>query len=465
MRLSAGHILVILLLIQLAPHILTLNRVFINDEGTHLTSGWLLYLGRTVYGDFALLQYLPGAAFIASLSYSLLGPELWAAKLFLAWAMMLTTLLVFRTARKLYGEPEAISAAAAFVLFAPLFGGLQFLPEPFMALFAILLFNSLYSYEKGGGSRWLFASGVLCAILAILKIPGLLLLPASLVFLWARAFLRKETARLPAEVGVLLVGFLLPLLALFAWLYSLGVLEEAYVQVIFQILFRTQESMFSNPVKLAPYLFIMLLPVIFLKRVKEDIGKGHLESLLLLLLALASLYAVLVRFQPNRVFYAIPLLSMMAGFLFQRYLDKRQRAYIWAFILATMLMLPVFLFFQTTASSSTRESVLSHTSPEDRILVIPYGHILYFQLKREPGYRYLGLGPWGQPDDTEQNAIADLEARKPALILYNKRPQWGKNFSEYEPLIDEYIWDHYEVAGENWEVLFLVRKGSPPGPT
>ncbi len=433
-----------------------------NDEGTHVTGGWLLYKGRIPYKEFALLQYLPGTSLIAASSYALLGPELSSARLFLAAAMLLTTFMTFYLARKLYGEEEAIAASFAFVLLAPAFGSLIFLPEPLMAPLVLLLFICLYHFDKEGEAKWLFSSGIVCGILVLLKIPGLALLLVSLAFIIARFFLTKgKPVRVLLECGEILFGFSIPLILVLAWLSSLGALGDAYIQVVVQILFKTNERLLSDPFDLAINLIILVIPAAYIWVAREDLRKGKRASLLLLLLALGAMYAVVVRFQPNRVFHALPLLSIMGGTLFVKYLDKSQRRFICGFGVLFALALLTALWVASTRGTdldNIRGFVLLRTTPSDTILITPYGHINYLLLKREPGYRYLGLGPWGQPDDVEPNAVLDLGQRKPKIVIYSKLPQWGKNFSEYEPLIDKYIWEHYKVESETEGLYFMVPK-------
>ncbi|MFH1470472.1 MAG: glycosyltransferase family 39 protein [Candidatus Micrarchaeota archaeon] len=459
---KATALLATILTFQLACHLVSIDKVFMNDEGTHITGGWLLERGMVPYKEFALLQYLPGAAILASVSFSILGPELQSAKLFIAGVMLLSTAMVFLIARRLYGNYAALVASFFFALLAPPFGSLMFMPEPIMTLLVLVLFWLLSKSDKEGGIALLMASGTVCALIVLMKIPGLAVLFASIAFLMARAYLKKErAARFASDIGLLLLGFAIPLAILFLWFSHLGVLDDVYSQVIFQLLFRTQEKLLSDPADIALNLILVLIPVAYLPTVSRDLKKGKMDSVILFLLALASLYSIIIRFQPNRVLYALPLLSIMGGAIFEERIGERERRFILGFgvILASVTLAAVSLWGgESPGTEEMEEFVLTHTSLSDKILIVPYGHVYYFLMKREPGYRYLGLGPWGQPDDTEQNAVADLVLNRPKVIIYSKKPQWGKEFWEYEPLIDKYIWDNYEITGENQFAYFMEPK-------
>jgi hypothetical protein len=462
MHLKPVHILAFLLVFQLICHLMTLNTIFLNDEGSFLTRGWLLTKGKIPYRDFQDPLYLPGTSLIAAASFSLLGPELHSAKIVLAFSGLLTTVLLFLITRIIYGESEALYATGMFVVLAPSFGSLAFLAEPFMAPFALALFYSLHLYDNGKDLKFLFAAGLLCSFLVILKITALFFLPAMAVYFATRLLFKKTKSRgFLEESAYFAFGFAIPLAVLFLVFSYLGVLPDVYEQLV--LFFPKQAAGdWYNPIwNFTPYVMFLALLIAFFPRAKDSLKSGDWTDFILIILALASLNGV-IRFQGTRVYYALPLVSIIVALLIREYMKHRA---------VKMVLVTLFLFFASftllllsnTSQPEDRElieRITSLTSQDEKIFVLPFGHRLYFQAKREPATRALGFAPSGELDYNQEKTIDDLEKNKPKLVVYATDSQWGKNFSEYEPLIDKYLWDNYVVMGSYRTLLFLSPKNT-----
>lgn len=460
MKFPAVRLLALILVFQLVCHLLLLQTIFINDEGTFLSAGWLMTRGQVPYRDF-FFHHTPLVSAIAAFSFSLLGPELYAAKLLLAACSLLTTLLVFFITKRLFGEKEALVASAFFALMAPSFGTFMFLAEPFMAPLALLLFYSLFEYDRDGGKKWAFASGVICSLLFLVKQTGGIFLFASLLFILIGLPLgkRKELRKIAGDVSYLLLGFIIPLLLLLLVLTSFGALNQFYMQAIYYNLFVLQQKAGFQYNQISSYLIVLAIPLFLLPQLISSLRKGSRTELLLFIITLVAMNSVFLRFSYFRVFMALPLLAVMLGMFSAKHLKGKLTWFAsgFAVLFSVVVLISCFQAFSNTSQQHISH-ITSNTAPGDRILAVPFGSPVYLLAKREPGYRYLGLGPWGQFEDTETNAIADLERTRPALVVYSKFPQWGKNFSQYEPMIDAYIWEHYEPFSEDKYNLYMVPK-------
>jgi 4-amino-4-deoxy-L-arabinose transferase-like glycosyltransferase len=466
MKLKSVHVLALLLLFQVTFHLLSLGSLFFNDEGTFLSSGWLMTRGKVPYKDFFLSYYPLGIPLIAASAFSILGPELYSAKLFLAASVLLTTVLLFFITRRIYGEGEALIAAAVFVILAPAYGSLLFLAEPFMAPLVLVLFYSLYSYDREGSQKWLFLSGVLCSLLVLMKPTGALFLASSIAYLAVKQFLTEANAEksrvsfVLREVAVLLAGFILPLSAFLAYIVASGSFSDAYNQLVVFYGVTVSSELHINFYGPLIYSLIFLAPTVLFPVVLKELRSGDKKNLILFLLALVP-FTLLFRFSYFRLLYALPLASIIVGIMSKPHLKHRAiRIISIAGILVFASTLAITFAVAYKGPDPAVGRVASFSSPQNTVIAVPFGPSLYFLAKREPGYRYLGLGPWGQLPDTEITAIRDIEERKPAVILYSKYKQWGKKFGEYEPLLDKYIWEHYEIAEETNASYLLVPKNS-----
>ena len=463
-KIEPAQVLAMLLLFQMATYLVSANMLFANDEGSFLTRGWLISRGREPFKDFDSPLYLPGVQLIAASFFFAFGPELHSAKMALAASGALTTLLVYLISRRLYGEMEGLTASAAFVLLAPFFGSLFFMAENFQMPLSLLLFYALHSYDKDDKERpkWLFVSGLVCSAFFIIKLSGGLLLLAALAYIVLRRLARLgTTGTMIGESLILLSGFLLPLAAMATALSTRGEASEAFRQVFIFALFIWKETLIHPLADVLPYLVIVFIPAASIPSALRDWKKGRREGVLLLLLTLATLYAIVMRFEPQRVIPALPLACVILGPLAKGYLQTRPLRIAVSILVPVLMLLtlaPLVFVLKNQEPSPELDYIASHTSENDRIVALPFGLSMYFLSKREPGIRYIGLGPWGQFEETEANAISDIKERQPKVILYSKIPQWGQNFSEYEPRLDKYIWENYKMDGETESAYFLVPK-------
>lgn len=106
-----------------------------DDEGSYLYAAWRISLGERLYCDFLTPQLpaflLPGGALMW-----VTGPEVWPARALAVVAALLAAVLVWATARRLFGPWVALIAGAALLLHPDVFeSGRIFRSEPFMLLF------------------------------------------------------------------------------------------------------------------------------------------------------------------------------------------------------------------------------------------------------------------------------------------------------------------------------------------
>jgi hypothetical protein len=92
--------------------------------------------------------------------------------------------------------------------------------------------------------------------------------------------------------------------------------------------------------------------------------------------------------------------------------------------------------------------IRARTRPEDWVAVFPEERLINFLSERRHPTRDSGTGPgWLATPDDERACIAELEARRPALVVLTDRrwPEFGAgDFGTYNPRLRAWIADEYD---------------------
>ena len=131
---AAPDILAALFLVVISSRWITrLTSYLVNDdEGSYLYAAWRVSLGERPYCDF-LTPQLPGFLLPGGALMRLTGPEVWPARALAVAAALLAGILVWATARRLFGPWVALIAGSALLLHPDVFeAGRTFRSDPFM---------------------------------------------------------------------------------------------------------------------------------------------------------------------------------------------------------------------------------------------------------------------------------------------------------------------------------------------
>lgn len=159
-------------------------------------SGYLLQGGPTAIRG-------PGYPYLLGTVYELSGDSLTAGRLAGAALGALSVLLLYLIAKRVWGRPTGLLAAALAAVFPPLVLLSRDLVSEslFIALELAALLCVLNFRRSGGALRWAAGAGVLCGLAALTRNTGLaLVLPVALGVWTLRPWLRPASLVAPALV-------------------------------------------------------------------------------------------------------------------------------------------------------------------------------------------------------------------------------------------------------------------------
>jgi 4-amino-4-deoxy-L-arabinose transferase-like glycosyltransferase len=149
-------------------------------------------------------------------SFRIFGVHEWAARIPSLFFGMISLILVYLIAEKLYGY--RVGLAATFI--AAISPGVAYFSrniqlESTFTAFALAALLFLIYYKDGYDIKWLIASGVNLSIAILTKYPAILVYPA-LIWVW---FKQQNYSGGRREINRLLLYILLPVLPSLLWLY------------------------------------------------------------------------------------------------------------------------------------------------------------------------------------------------------------------------------------------------------
>ncbi|MFH1840890.1 MAG: glycosyltransferase family 39 protein [Candidatus Shapirobacteria bacterium] len=285
------------------------------DEGIYLTLGQAVRRGLILYRDLhdnkPPLIYL-----IAALTQTFSLYRLFA--FLYGW---LTLFLFYRLARRLFSAQKTALVAACFafgILFSlPFLEGNIANAENFLIGLSIPGFYLLI--KKPARFSYVF-SGLLFSLATLFKVPAAFDFLAAMVFVF---FTHKKLSRLLTVNSLLLAGFMLPVLASFAYFWSHGALREyftaAFAQNFPYLASWSGQNTASTGLPLAFLArgLILFLVTLFIFLLRHRLNP---QTLLISLWLAFALFAALLsgRPYPHYLLQVVPPLSLALGFFFLR---------------------------------------------------------------------------------------------------------------------------------------------------
>jgi hypothetical protein len=195
------------------------------DEGDMLNGALAVSEGRVPYRDFYDLRP-PGSFYWLGSFFTLFGATWRVARMHLLLTGTGMSLLVFHLARRALGRLEAFLLCALVTTVS-----IPFWPASHhhwdSNLFALMAVTAFFYWHDHGGSRWLFASGILAGLTScFIYQKGFLLLASFL----AVAAIARLCFRVPIKwvtsACTMLAGYGAVGLAVLAWFSYLGALQD-----------------------------------------------------------------------------------------------------------------------------------------------------------------------------------------------------------------------------------------------
>lgn len=432
------------------------------DEGRYLTTGWLITQGKVPFVDM-ISSKPPGIEFALAAVFTLFGPSLLAARLFVAFIAVLQLLLIFAIGKKLFNEKAGLLAALFYCLWSLGFSSYWAVIDPFLALIssiAVLLAAMLLFEVRSPKSGCLKLSlfGVFLALGMLFKqtmVPFAILMLIALLALDYSRTGRKPSIKL---LGSFAIGFFI-VLAIFAAYLSLNNAFEPFLEAMLSPL--QQPGSFSQVVidarTLVAAVAFLPVPITLIALWKGFFNsRKKLFEIALLLAWFVFSFANALPFRAccMHILPALPAASILAGFLIWESLKRRgpslkQRVFL-LFSIA-LLFCSVFAagFFYKQLSSPTysfsqAEKVASYvkgnTPKDESILVFPASPEIYFLALRQPAARqFVFFDPCSE--QCQNLIVEDLSKTKPKFLVYLTD---SKNAAESGmQAVDDFAVDNY----------------------
>ncbi len=431
--------------------------------------GWLPYRDIAVAHNPLLIFGLAGF-------YKIFGLSLLSLKIFSWLVILLTDVLVYVTANKLtknYGM--ALLSLAFYILWQPFFEGNGLWFDLALAPIALLIFYSLWVKK-------FFWSGIFLGLAILIKQTAVWFIVPLIGQIWLMGLINKK------NLTKLVMGGVLPLLGLVAYLFFTGTLADFYFWAVKfgifylpkapgQVLLPTIKQILALAVP-----FGLLLPAIFLQKERKLI----LVLLVWFLFASLGVYPrwSLFHFQP-----ALPFLVIISGLvLWQSYagspkiFEERKGIFfvphknflgdlsvaLQLIFLAIIMIGTVYFqarFYRLNWGQGDRffeketlfmaQWLKENTRPGQKIFIFNSWDNLYALSDTLPATRpWVPILPWYlEYPGIQEKMVADLEKNKPKLIVFE--PYKATGLGSYTPLqIEKSMKENYTlettVAGRFW---------------
>lgn len=452
------------------------------DEGEYAYAGQLILQGIPPY-KLAYNMKLPGTYYAYAFGMAAFGQTVEGIRMTLIVANSLTIVFVFLLARKLFGAATGLVSCASYTVMsvsAPVLGMMAH-ANHFVVLFAVpatwLLLKACESQR-----RWvLLASGLLYGLAFIMKQHGIFFGIFGGVFLiWHMIQNRTPAIALLKAFSIFAIGAILPFALLCLYLKSVGVFHQFWFWTFTYAHSYVSITTWSGGWhwltmhwkmfwKLSVTLWILAILGIALGLRNKTTRRKTLFVSFLWLFSFFSA-AVGLYFREHYFILVLPAFSIFIGLAvveLQRILSHAMPPML-ASVLPIILFFAVFgvnIFMQRFYFSSAErlcrtlylhvplqeplvisKYIKSHSSPDDKIIVLGSEPQIYFYTQRHSASGYIYAYPLveSQPyaSQMQQDLIRDIETNKPKYLVFVD----FKNSWQTTRLSDRAIFDWFEKS-------------------
>ncbi|PYL12415.1 MAG: hypothetical protein DMF48_02440 [Verrucomicrobia bacterium] len=468
------------------------------DEGEYAYAGQLILQGIPPY-KLAYNMKFPGTYAAYALIMSIFGQTIVAIHLGLLLINVATIALIFFVCRRLINTVAGITAAASYAVLSvsPSVLGLSAHATNFVVLFVlggILLLlkeQAVTALEPSQPKRLvqLFASGLLVGIGALMKQPGLLLIPFGAIYLFwndlnGRLFLNRMFLR----ILIFMAGAAVPLGVTSLILWRAGVLDTFWFWTVNYA--RQYGSLV--PLSQAPQIFsrsanevvLTAWPIWTLAGIGAlTVWDHRIRASILFLIGFLFFSALAVCpgffFRTHYFILVLPAVSLLAGAAISKLTEILEGRLIllrlvplllFAFAVSVPIMSDKKIFFEVSPNQACGliypdnpflESVRigtyvrEHTEPGDTIVVLGSEPEIYFYSHRHSatGYIYIyGLmEPQKYAHHMQEEMIREIEDARPKYLISVAMGYSWLRRPDSEPAIftwaNEYMAQNYTAAG------------------
>lgn len=471
------------------------------DEGNYATIGMMILRGSVLYKEIPASKP-PLIYYINTLISWIFGSNLLVLRLIFNAVIGMTSVFVFFTARKVYGNKTAVISAYLFAIFsASAVWGFHSPTNVYSSLAesvaAYFLIKALFAEKRGEGElRHVVVAGVFIGLSTLIRQTGFLFFVAVLLWYLMRfsrikpfslSAMLKQTSRRVMWIALGIIMAVLPMIVYFA---LMSALDDLFYWILLEpIPGMAKHSPWTLNLK-AQWLVVVALAMALLlyftiTTVKNDLLHKFEEMLLLVLwLMIPFSFIVLgpVPSYPHYYYQILPPLCMMAGKgLTYFHQNWRQRNAVTKrkslkeymptlneLITVTLIILSLTVnLLSAQVYVSRRDSrvamevadfMKSHTAPNEKIFVFEtlwakIGPLIYYLSERSPPlprpffFTYTPLGVTNLDVENVEKALSEQDVKYVVVIGSPRPPDWNSTkilltiLSNYYPFY--VVWRNY----------------------
>jgi 4-amino-4-deoxy-L-arabinose transferase-like glycosyltransferase len=479
--------LIIVALVLLVPVVLLapfFSEPFERDEGVFATLAQTILNGDIPYRD-AWDHKPPMVAVWYAGSFALFGETIEAPRIAAATSAALTTVLLFFLARRMYNERVAIAAALIFGLCY----GIPYLQinansEVFLVLPLVAAFYAFYRARQEGSAGWLLVAGALSGLAFMTKQVAMWNFFALAAFLLYEGWRSTDWRAARADLAIFGAGAAAAMAPFFAYFAVNGALDD-FVYAIF-----TYNELFARQIPLLERLmrmftiktgslalataFLWVGAAVSIFRIVR-FKPGPREVLLLLWVA-GSYLGVKTsgRDYPHYYVQLLPGLALLCGVLIYEFRNWRLpsgwRAGLGA-ALAVAFVVTVgwnarvyalgdvnkiheekFPDAPVTEADFEAQDIADYaratTGPDEKIFNLGRESQLYFLAERDPATQFIYDRSFWLDQATFAEAMSDLRADPPALIIDSLSVDLvGNRAGDLPAEFTRFLYQNYDYVG------------------
>jgi hypothetical protein len=288
------------------------------DEGVFLTIAQGLSSGKLPYQDF--FDHKPPAIYFALYPITLVfNQNILAPRIFLFFIILISAFLIFKIAED-FKKGSGFAASLFFAFLMLFYQGTYILAEPFIALFVILSYWCLIKSYRIKTLKYHLLGGVFIGITLLFKQTSVIFF---LIFLFA--FLSKKRPVL--KFLSFLLGVFIPLFAIYFWLNSLGLWNEAVNQIVTLTANSYPKEDIGKVLSAFKTGFWRTLPIwlLFISSISL-LFKEETRNRVITLLTLSILPIPLFLVRPYLHYWIIvlPFVAILAGVTFEKIMEAKK---------------------------------------------------------------------------------------------------------------------------------------------
>lgn len=400
-----------------------------------ITRGWLPYLNMAIV-------HTPILNIVLALFYKIGGVEINQLKYFTWIIIVLSDLILYLIANKIWGKKTAIFSVISFAIWQIFFDGNGLWFEILIIPQVMILFYSLYRKKY-------LLSGIIWSLMIFTKQTSIWFAIPIVYEIWKNGSKKQQTSNIKNIIFGALVTGVIALVGLYLW----GVLPAFWSWAIKFGVFVLPRSNGQIQLPGIKNILVSVYPfLIFFVLISIDVRK----NINLLFWIVAGCLGAYPRFEYFHFQPGVPFLGIVSGLIYANFskMSKYQKYVVVVYLFGALYLFSGFFMrnyregvrFYDQSVINIERYVKEKTSPDDKIFVMNWWDSIYALTDTFPATNPLipQLSWYQELPGIQDNEIRDLKAYVPKLILLQPYSETG--LSSYIPQkLYDYVLANYKI--------------------